>query len=158
MRCKKCDYRLWNLPSRVCPECGQPFRPSEFEFPINSVQFRCPHCNQSYYGTGEKGHLVPIELECVSCHRHIHMDEMVLLPTEGIEEEQTKVDTMPWLERDKRGAVRAWFASVRMALVTPGRLIHTVPESTPVSSAVWFAFSRMDSSTSPAYSQSWLSP
>lgn len=69
MRCKKCDYRLWNLPSRVCPECGQPFRPSEFEFPVNSVQFRCPHCNQSYYGTGEKGHLVPIEFECVSSHQ-----------------------------------------------------------------------------------------
>ena len=109
MRCKICDYRLWNLRSRVCPECGTPFKPSEFEFFLNSVQFCCLHCNQTYYGTGAKGHLVPAEFECVKCARQIHMDEMVLLPTEGIEEEQTKAHTMPWMERKKRGAVRAWF-------------------------------------------------
>ena len=139
MRCKNCDYRLWNLTSRQCPECGTPFLPSEFEFLLNSIQFCCPHCNQSYYGTGEKGHLVPPEFDCVSCRRHIHMDEMIVLPTEGVEEEQTKVDTMPWLERKGKGVLRAWFSTVGKALVAPGRLIGSVPNDSSVGSAVWFA-------------------
>ncbi|MCH8054100.1 MAG: YIP1 family protein, partial [Planctomycetes bacterium] len=93
----------------------------------------------SYYGTGEKGHLVPVQFACVSCEQHIHMDEMVVLPTEGVEEEQTKVDTMPWLERKGKGVLRAWFSTVGKALVSPGRLIHSVPNDSSVGSAVWFA-------------------
>lgn len=27
MRCKRCDYPLWNLRDRKCPECGKPFAP-----------------------------------------------------------------------------------------------------------------------------------
>ena len=139
MRCKSCDYPLWNLKARQCPECGTPFRPSEFEFLLNSVQFCCPHCNQSYYGTGEKGHLVPPAFDCVSCRRHIHMDEMIVLPTEGVEEDQTKANTMPWLERRSKGAIKAWFSTVGRALVAPGRLIGSVPNDSSVGSAVWFA-------------------
>ena len=63
MRCKNCDYRLWNLVSRQCPECGTEFLPHEFEFVLNSVRFCCPYCQQDYYGTGDKGHLEPIEFE-----------------------------------------------------------------------------------------------
>ena len=80
MQCKSCEYPLWNLKARQCPECGTPFTPSEFEFVINSVRYCCPHCNQAYYGTSEKGHLVPSEFDCVTCGRHLTMDEMVLLP------------------------------------------------------------------------------
>ena len=127
MRCKQCEYRLWNLTSRVCPECGTPFLPSEFSFIPNSVQYCCPHCDQSYYGTGEQGHLVPRRFTCVSCGSVVDMDEMVLRPTAGLEEEQTAVDKMPWLERAKIGRVRAWFATIGMALIKPGRLIRTVP-------------------------------
>ena len=67
MRCKQCDYRLWNLTARRCPECGTPFLPSEFEFVPNSVQFCCPHCGQAYYGTDAKGHLVPPAFTCGRC-------------------------------------------------------------------------------------------
>lgn len=139
MRCKKCDYRLWNLTSRVCPECGTPFKPSDHEFRFNSVQFRCPHCDQAYYGMGEKGHLTPVEFECASCGRRIHMDEMVLLPTAGVEEEQTRVDVMPWLERKRRGALWPWFSTIKMALVQPQRLMQLVPLEGSLGQALWFA-------------------
>src|SRR5574341_95612 len=122
MFCKQCGYRLWNLRSRICPECGTAFRPSEFEFVGNAVQFCCPHCGQDYYGTGASGHLVPIEFDCVKCGRHIHMDEMVVLPTSGVEEEQTKVEHMPWLD-PSRGWVKAWLSTIGMALVRPMRLM-----------------------------------
>ncbi|MFH0980956.1 MAG: Yip1 family protein [Planctomycetota bacterium] len=139
MRCKTCDYRLWNLRSRQCPECGTPFRPSEFEFVPNSVQFCCPHCNQAYYGTGAHGHLVPPEFDCVSCSAHLQMDDMVLRPTAGLEEEETQVERMPWLERKVRGGLRAWLSTVRLALIGPGRLMRLTPLTSSTATAWWFA-------------------
>jgi hypothetical protein len=29
LRCLECGYDLTGLPTRVCPECGQPFKPRE---------------------------------------------------------------------------------------------------------------------------------
>jgi len=139
MQCKKCEYRLWNLPSRACPECGTSFRPSDYEFVINSIQFCCPHCEAQYYGTGEKGHLVPIAFGCASCGRHIHMDEMILLPTSGVEEEQTQVDKVPWLDRKQRGFVGGWWSTVGMALIHPARLMESAPDSSRVGEAWSFA-------------------
>ena len=127
MRCKTCNYRLWNLPSRRCPECGTEFRPSEYEFMPNSVQFCCPHCGQAYYGTGPNGHLVPFEYECVSCGRRINMDETVVLPTEGVKEEQTNVGEVPWIERRKHGFFKAWFRTIGMGLVSPMALMRAMP-------------------------------
>jgi predicted RNA-binding Zn-ribbon protein involved in translation (DUF1610 family) len=139
MRCKNCDYRLWNLTERRCPECGTPFRPSDYEFVPNSVQFCCPHCGQSYYGTGAKGHLVPAAFACVKCGRNVHMDEMVLLPTEGVHEQQTNVYRIPWLERRERGLVKAWLATVGAALVSPMRLMRGLPADGAAGPARWFA-------------------
>jgi len=128
MRCKKCDYRLWNLPSRRCPECGTPFRPSEFEFVPNSVRFCCPHCSQAYFGTSPKGHLIPsTAFTCVACGRPVHMDDMVLQPAEGFSEEQTVPRHVPWLERDRHGFWRAWFRTIGMAMVAPGQLMQSLP-------------------------------
>ena len=81
MRCKSCDYPLWNLLARACPECGAAFKPSEFDFNLNAVRFCCPHCSQSYYGTDARGHLVPPAFACVSCGNAITMDDCLLLPT-----------------------------------------------------------------------------
>ena len=139
MRCTSCDYALWNLKTQRCPECGRAFRPGDYEFVPNSVQFCCPHCNQAYYGTGPKGHLVPEEFDCVRCSRRIGMDEMALLPAEGVDEKQTAAGYMPWLERRRRGWWRAWGSTVWRALVAPSRLMRSVPESSPVRQAWWFA-------------------
>lgn len=139
MRCKTCDYPLWQIRDRRCPECGANFRPSEFDFVLNSVRFCCPHCDQAYYGTGERGHLTPRRFACVSCGRDVDMDEMVLLPTEGVREEQTKVEMNPWLERDKRGFLRAWLSTTLRALGTPNRLMEATPDNAPTMPAAWYA-------------------
>lgn len=137
MKCQGCGYALWNLPDRVCPECGLAFLPSQFEFVVNSIRFQCPHCLQSYYGTGPRGHLVPQQFACVSCGVDVHMDEMVLLPTEGVKEEATEVRRLPWLERHK-GFFRGWLGTVGATLSRPSQ---SAKGSEPVTagSAFWFA-------------------
>lgn len=137
MRCRVCNYRLWQLTTPRCPECGTPFRPSEFEFAPGSVQFCCPDCKQAYYGTGPKGHLEPPTFTCVSCGRALDMDEMILLPTEGIEEDETRPETVPWLDT-KLGRFRAWWNTVGMALVRPADLMKLLPLDSSVGRAIWF--------------------
>ncbi|UCD73933.1 MAG: hypothetical protein JSV91_09050 [Phycisphaerales bacterium] len=139
MHCKNCDYPLWNIPTRQCPECGTSFLPGEYEFVRNSVQFCCPHCEQVYYGTDAKGHLSPLEFDCVSCGEHLHMDGMLLRPAEGVEERQTRATPMPWLERKERGWFKAWMATIGMALGQPGKLMKIVPAESTSGQAWGFA-------------------
>lgn len=131
MHCRNCDYPLWNLRARQCPECGLDFRPSEYDFVCNSVQFCCPHCNQAYYGTGERGTLVPRQFTCVSCGAPCEMDEMVLRPASGVTEAQTTLDEHPWTTRGGRGLIGRWFKTVGQAMVSPaslGRAIGAHPD------------------------------
>lgn len=123
MQCKGCGYRLWNLPGRLCPECGLGFQPSQFTFTPNAVAFECPHCRQEYYGTDPvKGHLVPREFDCVKCGRHIDMDEMILRPAAGVEDKATEGTIVPWRQREVQGRYKAWRDTVIAALVRPHRL------------------------------------
>ncbi len=140
MRCKSCDYPLWQIKDRQCPECGAAFKPSEFEFNVNSVRFCCPHCAQEYYGTGEHGHLVPGSFVCVKCSNPVTMDEMVLLPADGVSEKQTEVGSNPWLERGKRrGFWSALLGTTGKALITPGRLMQHTPVESSAGSALLYA-------------------
>jgi hypothetical protein len=66
------------------------------------------------------------------------MDEMVLFPAEGVQEEQTAVEQQPWLNRQKRGWVRAWFATVGMAMISPSRLMQLTPVDSSLWQAYWF--------------------
>ncbi|MFN7020595.1 MAG: hypothetical protein ACK4WH_04605 [Phycisphaerales bacterium] len=136
MRCKTCNYPLWQIRARVCPECGSPFKPGDFEFVVNSVQFRCPHCEQDYYGTGPRGHIEPSEFDCIGCGRRIGLDEMVLLPTEGVDETRTLPGRNPWVERRENTWVGAWFRTVGMAIGEP----RALGRHTPVNSSAWRAF------------------
>lgn len=144
MRCKNCDFALWNLRARTCSECSSPFKPSDFEFTPNAVRFCCPHCNQDYYGLTAQGHLDPSEFTCVKCQQFVHMDDMIILPTEGVREEQTERHRQPWLERgvervNRRGFFSALFATIGYALVKPGRLLEATPPTGGVGSATSFA-------------------
>jgi hypothetical protein len=139
MNCRTCNYVLWNLKARQCPECGTPFRPSEFEFVPNSVRFCCPHCDQPYYGTTYKGHLSPAEFDCVNCGAHIHMDAMVLRPTEGVSDEQTQAERLPWTERRRRSTIGAWFSMIGYGMTRPGRMMKALPVDASAGDAWWYA-------------------
>src|SRR5688572_18693637 len=139
MRCKQCDYPLWNLKARQCPECGYAFVPGDFEFIVNSVRFCCQHCDQAYYGVGDKGHLVPEEFSCVSCTRRISMNEMVLRPAEGVDERQTQAGYMPWLMRQQLGWWKGWIRTIGHAMVKPHLLMRAMPLESSTGQAWWFA-------------------
>lgn len=132
MKCVRCEYPLWNLATRTCPECGAPFQPSEFEFTVNNVRFCCPHCAIAYYGTGEKGHLVPPAFDCVGCGQPITMDGCVLLPAEGFDDAQTGVELMPWLDVKRRWSIGGWFRIVVHAAFQPQRYIRSIPKEKPM--------------------------
>jgi hypothetical protein len=66
------------------------------------------------------------------------MDEMVLLPAAGIEEEQTAPPLLAWLERADRGFFRSWFSTIGWAMVRPGQLMQSVPAASSLPEAWWF--------------------
>ncbi len=138
MRCKSCDYPLWDVRARVCPECGTAFAPSRFEFIQNSVRFCCPHCDQAYYGTGENGRLEPGAFVCVRCARAVTIDEMVVRQRAEVREEHTRPDAHPWENRGTRGFFRAWFGTVMRGMGTPGRLLALTPMESGFGRSFWF--------------------
>lgn len=125
MRCRECNYALWGLTARTCPECGAAFKPSDFEFVPNSVKYLCPHCGQSYYGTDEKGHLTPREFDCVTCGGRCVMDEMALTPGDGVPEMLTQPVVVPWHNKERNRFVR-WLYTVGWSLGTPQRLMRAM--------------------------------
>jgi hypothetical protein len=65
------------------------------------------------------------------------MDEMVLLPTEGVAEAVTRPDTNPWLDTEGRWIGR-WMRTVGMALFSPVRLMKGTPVGASTAKAVRF--------------------
>lgn len=140
MNCKSCAYPLWNLPGRTCPECGSAFKPSEFTFTVNTVAYCCPECGQEYYGTQkDTGHLEPREFDCVTCGKHIEMDQMVLRPAAGVDERLTSPQWVAWLERKRIGRYKGWKDTVTAALVRPQVLAASLGPEVRLGQAAWFA-------------------
>jgi hypothetical protein len=127
MHCRACNYALWNLAARHCPECGTGFKPSEFEFTPGSVRYLCPVCSKAYYGTSPAGHLVPRSFSCVQCGTAIDMDEMVLTPAHGVSEDITRPIELPWLARDRRSPLVAALRTCLWALGRPTDVGRSLP-------------------------------
>ena len=138
MRCRECDYPLWNLKNRQCPECGSQYAPDLYDFRPNSVRFCCPHCDQAYYGTDARGHLEPSVFDCVTCGRHLSMNDMVLLPAEGLQEMHTRVASNRWLERHRTGRFKSWCSTIGQSLISPGQLMKGTPVESSMKQAWWF--------------------
>lgn len=154
MRCTKCKYQLWNLPAGACPECGPPFKPSQFRFRAHRVRFCCAHCGQDYYGDDVNGHLDPIEFDCVCCGRHIHMDETILQPAKGVSESQTRLHPLavwlgfdnvvpcpanPWLQRKQIGLIKAARGAIQVAMRAPRKLMAVTAVDSSTCSAFGLA-------------------
>jgi predicted RNA-binding Zn-ribbon protein involved in translation (DUF1610 family) len=126
MRCRTCEYSLWTVTGRTCPECGSAFKPSEFTFVPGTVRFECPHCHEGYIGTTPEGHLLPRAFVCPSCNNAIEMDEMVLRPMPGMEAASESISNNAWLHRGKGSTFVAWIRSWWNLLIRPSRFAATL--------------------------------
>jgi hypothetical protein len=137
MRCLHCDYPLWNVRDRRCPDCGTPFTPSERSLPRGGVRFLCPHCDAAYYGTSAEGHLVPRRFACVQCAQTIDMDEMIVAPLAGdaVTGEPAEFGNR-WLER--RQPLRDYFWALGEILLRPVQFGRSLPLAAPLGPAAGF--------------------
>ncbi|MFA6046403.1 MAG: hypothetical protein WC718_15570 [Phycisphaerales bacterium] len=144
VNCRTCDYPLWEIRDRTCPECGSGFVPSDFRFPRGGVKFSCPHCGQAYYGTDENGQLEPREFVCVTCGTRIGIDETVVSLHRGGSSAEIRIPpkfSNPWLERHRLGWYRAIMQTATAGMTEPDAMMRaTSPHDTTALAFVMVLF------------------
>jgi hypothetical protein len=143
MLCKKCGYALWNLPPGRCPECGDPFAPSQFRFLPGKVNFLCPHCQQPYMASSQDGQPTQESFPCNKCGQTIQVDQMLVTPAPGVPHHAAEAVRMPWLERKRLGWWKAFWRTVGLSLLSPSQVVVDLPkeEGTGTGAALGFAMS-----------------
>ena len=139
MRCRGCDYELWNMKPGACPECGRKWQFDEFRFRPFAAQFLCPHCEHAYAGSDEQGLPVPRAFICSQCSQPIDLNQMRALPQPNTDGSDAMDDVHPWSERFRLGYWRAFWRSVGQSMFSPTRVGRTLPERTNLRSALFFS-------------------
>ncbi|MCK4871561.1 MAG: hypothetical protein KAS72_02440 [Phycisphaerales bacterium] len=139
MYCRACGYALWSISPGRCPECGEPFAPTQFSFRPGVVKFLCPHCKQAYAGTDPFGLPAPSHFMCARCGKPVSADCMIALPGDGIPEEATIARDALWPDRKRIGRRRAFFTTVACAMVQPERFEGDRLRRGDVGEAIGFA-------------------
>jgi hypothetical protein len=91
MKCRKCDYPLWNLREPRCPECGERFDVLSYWFEPGTVAFKCPYCDHRHIGTDLRG--MPFDAgRCHGCGQMLVVEQMPVEPIDGKYDVATKTD------------------------------------------------------------------
>lgn len=139
MRCRNCDYELWNSKPGACPECGRVWKFEDFRFRVQLAQFLCPHCDHAYAGTDENGLPSPRAFECSNCHGQVELASMRALPAPGTDGSGAMDDQHFWTERARLGRWKAFRKSIGQSLSSPGRIGATLPRAASFWSALKFS-------------------
>ena len=127
MRCGSCDYALWGLSGRTCPECGQGFELRAYTFAPGSVEFCCPHCGDARRSTGKRSFPWPREFTCDKCGQWIGLEQMVVQPAPGYSEDDTRRrDILRWFERPW-WSLRGWWEVGQCATVVGEDFTQRMP-------------------------------
>ena len=140
MRCRGCNYELWNLPPGDCPECGKAWRFEDFHFRREFVQFLCPHCDCAYPGEYIASLALPYAFTCTGCQSAIELGQMCARPAEGIDGSQAMQLDFVWSDRRQVGRWRAFWRVVGYSLGTPSRIGNTMTQKRGLRGALWFSF------------------
>ena len=140
MRCRGCNYELWNLPPGDCPECGKAWRFENFHFRREFVQFLCPHCDCAYPGEYIASLALPYAFTCTGCQSAIELGQMCARPAEGIDGSQAMQLDFVWSDRRQVGRWRAFWRVVGYSLGTPSRIGNTMTQKRGLRGALWFSF------------------
>lgn len=139
MRCRKCDYELWNMKPGACPECGRQWRFEEFRFRPLLAQFLCPHCDHTYGGTDTQGLPTPRAFICAQCSNPVDLDQMRALPAPNTDGSNAMDDVHPWSEIERLGKWRAFWRTVVQSMFSPTLVGKTLPERSSLRSALIFS-------------------
>jgi Zn ribbon nucleic-acid-binding protein len=91
MKCRKCDYPLWNLTEPRCPECGDRFDVLSYWFEPGSVVFKCPYCGHRHVGRDARG--LPFDAgRCEGCRQMLVVEQMPAEPANGSYEMEVRSD------------------------------------------------------------------
>ena len=140
MRCRGCNYELWNLPPGDCPECGKAWRFEDFHFRREFVQFLCPHCDCTYPGEYIASLALPYAFTCTGCQSAIELGQMCARPADGIDGSQAMQLDFVWSDRRQVGRWRAFWRVVGYSLGTPSRIGNTMTQKRGLRGALWFSF------------------
>ena len=140
MRCRGCNYELWNLPPGDCPECGKAWRFEDFHFRREFVQFICPHCDCAYPGEYIASLASPYEFTCTGCQSAIQLNQMCARPADGIDGSQAMQQDFVWSDRRRVGRWRAFWRVIGYSLGTPSRIGNTMTQKRGLRGALWFSF------------------
>ena len=140
MRCRGCNYELWNLPPGDCPECGKAWRFEDFHFRREFVQFLCPHCDCTYPGEYIASLALPYTFTCTGCQSAIELGQMCARPADGIDGSQAMQLDFVWSDRRQVGRWRAFWRVVGYSLGTPSRIGNTMTQKRGLRGALWFSF------------------
>jgi len=116
MRCRHCDYLLFNLTHNECPECGRAFRVHDYRFDPGAVSFHCPHCDQAYFGNDDQGLPYPRRFRCVSCEHDLTLADLRVVPER---DGARGWIGSAWDNRQRHGFVSAWWSTLTQTLLRP---------------------------------------
>jgi Yip1 domain len=140
MRCRGCNYELWNLPPGDCPECGKAWRFEDFHFRREFVQFLCPHCDCAYPGEYIASLALPYAFTCTGCQSAIELGQMCARPADGIDGSQAMQLDFVWSDRRQVGRWRAFWRVVGYSLGAPSKIGNTMTQKRGLRGALWFSF------------------
>ncbi len=120
MHCQHCQYPLWHLSARRCPECATPFSLRDFHFRKNSITIRCPHCAAGSPAPINPADLDQSELTCPHCHGMFDPDAAACEPVDGAAPPVPREGELPWQPENEKGV--GWWASIKMSFDRPDLL------------------------------------
>lgn len=124
MNCVRCDYLLWNLPQCRCPECGLAFETTDYAFPKGAVHFVCPHCEQSYLGTDDRGLPQPRRFDCVGCGHPVDAARMAVRPIEESAAGEPLRFGTAWQRRRRVGLLRGYIDALAQLALNPSEYLR----------------------------------
>ncbi len=145
MHCHNCQYPLWNLSSRTCPECGASFTLQDFLFLRDSARIHCQHCPHTYTAPAESGSLLralpsppwapakegpPLPPLCPQCNGLHDLDTLVVTPADPDAIAVPAAGINPWIWRELP-LIKRWYRTLALAFTR----LEFVTDGTPARGA-----------------------